>query len=79
MGRIIVLTTKVCCEDHDQCGGLGMVPGTRSVLNKCYQLPIFSECFLLTGALEALGTKNDLGQASAPKGTCHLIVEILTG
>lgn len=49
------LLVKIICIH--QCGIPGTVPSTWFVLNKCYQLTLFSKCFLLAGAIGG-GIKN---------------------
>lgn len=60
---------KIMCINH--CGVLGTILGTCLVLNKHYQLPMFSECSLPAGPIGDSRTKkeNDLGKASAPSNS----------
>ena len=48
-GLLQRLVVKIICIHR--CGILGAVPSTWFVLNKCYQLTIFSKCFLLARAI----------------------------
>lgn len=49
IGLLQRLIVKIICIHR--CGILGTVPSTWFVLNKCYQLTLFSKCFLLAGAI----------------------------
>ena len=76
-GLLQRLIVKIICIHR--CGILGTVPSTWFVLNKCYQLTLFSKCFLLAGAIGGgMRNKKWLKQRFCFRGTFHLIVETLT-